>query len=131
VTERKSNRPLRSDRLSGIGRFQCLLGVHENFFFIYGGLSGSRHPTHIRPAALKGLSLRGCVTSSIWNRPKRFARNRDLILRGLAEKRLKPVITQTFPLSQIVEAHRSLESNQQVGKFVGPFPQRLLPSVPI
>jgi NADPH:quinone reductase-like Zn-dependent oxidoreductase len=67
---------------------------------------------------LKGLSLRGWVASSIWNKPERFAHNRDLILYGLAEGRLKPVIAKTFPLEEIVEAHRYLESNQQLGKIV-------------
>jgi NADPH:quinone reductase-like Zn-dependent oxidoreductase len=31
---------------------------------------------------------------------------------------LKPAISRTFPLNQIVEAHRCLESNQQVGKII-------------
>jgi len=31
---------------------------------------------------------------------------------------LKPIIAKTFPFSQIVDAHRYLESNQQVGKVV-------------
>ena len=43
---------------------------------------------------------------------------RSLILRGLAQGHLKPVIAKTFPLAQIVEAHRYLESNQQLGKIV-------------
>jgi NADPH:quinone reductase-like Zn-dependent oxidoreductase len=30
----------------------------------------------------------------------------------------KPVIAKTFPLGEIVEAHRYLESNQQLGKIV-------------
>jgi len=58
------------------------------------------------------------VASFIWNKPERFARNHELILRGLAGGHLKPVVAQTFPLEQIVEAHRYLESNQQVGKIV-------------
>ena len=38
---------------------------------------------------------------------------------GLAAGKLKPVIAKTFSsLSEIVEAHRFLESNQQVGKIV-------------
>ena len=31
---------------------------------------------------------------------------------------LKPVIAKTFPLAQIVESHRYLESNEQIGKIV-------------
>ena len=30
----------------------------------------------------------------------------------------KPLVARTFPLEQIVEAHRFLESNQQIGKVV-------------
>jgi NADPH:quinone reductase-like Zn-dependent oxidoreductase len=36
----------------------------------------------------------------------------------LAAGRLKPVLARTFPLTTIVEAHRYLESNQQIGKIV-------------
>jgi NADPH:quinone reductase-like Zn-dependent oxidoreductase len=92
--------------------------AEEGIIIIYGGLSGRPTPYPHWPAALKGLSLRGWVASSIWNKPEKFARNRDLILKGLAEGRLKPVIAKTFPLGQIVEAHRYLESNQQIGKIV-------------
>jgi NADPH:quinone reductase-like Zn-dependent oxidoreductase len=92
--------------------------AEEGIIIIYGGLSGRPTPYPHWPAALKGLSLRGWVASSIWNKPEKFARNRDLILRGLAEGRLKPVIAKTFPLGQIAEAHRYLESNQQLGKIV-------------
>ena len=90
----------------------------DGTLFIYGGLSGqpTMHPHW--PAAFKNLSIRGWVASTLWNRPERFARAKELILRGLAEGRLKPVIARTFRLDQIVEAHRYLESNQQVGKIV-------------
>ena len=37
---------------------------------------------------------------------------------GLADGSFKPVVAKTFPLDQIVEAHRYLESNQQIGKVV-------------
>ena len=92
--------------------------AEEGIIIIYGGLSGQATPYPHWPAALKGLSLRGWVASQIWNKPERFVRNRDLILRGLAQGRLKPVIAKTFPLEEIVAAHRYLESNQQVGKIV-------------
>ncbi|HTV50278.1 MAG TPA: zinc-dependent alcohol dehydrogenase family protein [Steroidobacteraceae bacterium] len=90
----------------------------EGILFIYGSLSGQPTPYPHWPAALKSLSVRGWVASFIWNRPERFARARDLILRGLDCGALKPVIARAFPLSEIVEAHRYLESNQQIGKVV-------------
>jgi len=90
----------------------------EGIIIIYGGLSGRPTPYPHWPAALKGLSIRGWVASAIWNKAERFARNRDLILLGLKDGRLKPVVAKTFPLSEIVEAHRYLESNQQLGKIV-------------
>jgi len=37
---------------------------------------------------------------------------------GLASGRFKPLVAKTFPLEEIVEAHRYLESNQQIGKIV-------------
>lgn len=90
----------------------------DGVLFIYGGLSGqpTMHPHW--PAALKNLSIRGWVASTIWNHPDRFARAKDLIMRGLAEGRLTPVIAKTFPFADIAEAHRYLESNQQIGKIV-------------
>jgi NADPH:quinone reductase-like Zn-dependent oxidoreductase len=92
--------------------------AEEGILLIYGGLSGQPTPYPHWPAALKGLSIRGWVASSIWNKPERFSRVKDVILLGLAEGHLKPVISRTFPLNQIVEAHRYLESNQQVGKII-------------
>lgn len=90
----------------------------DGTLFIYGGLSGqpTMHPHW--PAAFKNLSIRGWVASTIWNFPERFARAKELILRGLSEGHLKPVIAKTFRLDDIVEAHRYLESNAQIGKIV-------------
>jgi NADPH:quinone reductase-like Zn-dependent oxidoreductase len=48
----------------------------------------------------------------------RFEAGKGYVLDGLSRGTLKPVIAKTFPLSQIVEAHRYLEGNQQVGKIV-------------
>ena len=92
--------------------------AEEGILFIYGSLSGEPTPYPHWPAALKGLSLRGWVASSIWNKPERFARARELVLRGLEGGQLKPIIARTFPLRDIAEAHRYLESNRQVGKIV-------------
>ena len=50
--------------------------------------------------------------------PESLDRTKKFIVDGLAAGKLKPVIAKTFPFEQIVEAHRYLESNQQVGKIV-------------
>jgi NADPH:quinone reductase-like Zn-dependent oxidoreductase len=86
--------------------------------FIYGGLSGqpTTHPHWA--SAFKNLTIRSWIASTIWNHPERFARAKTMILRGLAEGRLKPVIARQFKLDEIVEAHRYLESNAQVGKII-------------
>ena len=50
--------------------------------------------------------------------PQRLERGKKYINDGLAEGSFKPIIARTFPLGKIVEAHRYLESNQQIGKIV-------------
>jgi NADPH:quinone reductase-like Zn-dependent oxidoreductase len=50
--------------------------------------------------------------------PGRLERGKRFITEGLADGSLKPIIAKTFPLEQIVEAHRYMESNQQLGKIV-------------
>ncbi len=92
--------------------------AEDGILFIYGGLSGqpTLHPHW--PAAFKNLSIRGWVASYIWKHPERLERARQNILKGLADGRLKPVVAKTFPFAQIVDAHRYLESNQQVGKVI-------------
>ncbi len=92
--------------------------AERGILFVYGGLSGQDTPYPHWPAAFKGLSMRGWIATEIWGKPERFSHYRDLILHGLTEGRLKPIIAKTFTLDQIVDAHRFLESNQQVGKVV-------------
>jgi len=92
--------------------------AQDGVLFIYGGLSGQPTPHPHWPAAFKNLSIRGWVASTIWNQSDRFLRAQELILRGLATGHLRPVIAKTFPFRDIVDAHRYLESNQQVGKII-------------
>jgi NADPH:quinone reductase-like Zn-dependent oxidoreductase len=50
--------------------------------------------------------------------PERSERAKGWVYDQLANAKLKPVIARTFPLDQIVEAHRYMESNDQIGKIV-------------
>ena len=50
--------------------------------------------------------------------PARMARAKQFVYDGLAAGDLKPIVARTFSLDEIVEAHRYMESNQQIGKIV-------------
>jgi NADPH:quinone reductase-like Zn-dependent oxidoreductase len=62
--------------------------------------------------------MRGYVLFEILKDPVRFEKAKRFIVDALASGKLKPIIAKTFPLEEIVEAHRYLESNQQFGKIV-------------
>ncbi|MGC1459628.1 MAG: zinc-dependent alcohol dehydrogenase family protein [Steroidobacteraceae bacterium] len=96
----------------------CSALAEEGILFIYGSLSGQPTPYPHWTMALRGLSIRGWVFSSIANKPDRYQRARDTIQAGLASGHLKPVIAKTFTLDEIAAAHAYLESNQQIGKIV-------------
>jgi len=87
-------------------------------FFIYGLLSMRPTPFPTLAALGKGLALRGYTLFEIVSDPDRFARGRAFVLDGLAKGALKPIIARTFPLEQIVEAHRYMEAGEQFGKIV-------------
>jgi NADPH:quinone reductase-like Zn-dependent oxidoreductase len=50
--------------------------------------------------------------------PGKGERGKRFINDGLADGSLEPIIARAFPLEQIVQAHRYMESNQQFGKIV-------------
>jgi NADPH:quinone reductase-like Zn-dependent oxidoreductase len=86
--------------------------------FIYGALSPEPTPLPLLDILVKGQTIRGYSLMEVTTDPARQERGKRFITAGLADGSLKPIIAKTFPLEQIVEAHRYLESNQQVGKIV-------------
>jgi NADPH:quinone reductase-like Zn-dependent oxidoreductase len=92
---------------------------HLGTLFLYGALSTEPTPLPVMEVLGKRLTVRGYVLlTDITGDPKRLERGKQFVNEGLAEGSLKPIIAKTFPLEEIVEAHRYLESNQQVGKIV-------------
>ncbi|MEA2631231.1 MAG: hypothetical protein QOE66_1450, partial [Chloroflexota bacterium] len=87
-------------------------------FFIYGALSTEPSPLPLFDLLIKDLTIRGYKVIEITTDPARLERGKQFVNEGLAEGSLKPIIAKTFPLEKIVEAHRYLESNQQIGKVV-------------
>ena len=86
--------------------------------FLYGALSTEPTPLPLFDLLAKWATIRGYVMMEITSDPARLERGKKFINDGLADGSFKPLIAKTFPLDQIVEAHRFLESNQQVGKVV-------------
>lgn len=90
----------------------------EGTIFEYGALSPE--PTMFPLLASIGANLivRGYSLFSIVSKPERLEGAKRWVFDRLASGELKPVIAQTFTLDEIVDAHRYMESNEQVGKIV-------------
>jgi NADPH:quinone reductase-like Zn-dependent oxidoreductase len=86
--------------------------------FEYGALSLAPTPFPLFDALGKGLTVRGYTLFEIVSDPERLTRGKAYIYAGLESGALKPVIARTFPLAEIVAAHRFMESNRQLGKIV-------------
>lgn len=91
---------------------------HHGILFQYGALSPEPTPFPLFAALSKSLTMRGYVLFEITSDPIRFDKAKKYILEGLSSGKLKPIIAKTFSLDEIVESHRYLESNQQIGKIV-------------
>jgi NADPH:quinone reductase-like Zn-dependent oxidoreductase len=92
--------------------------AHGGTVFIYGGLSGQPTPFPIMAAMAKSLCFRGYTLFDVVSNPDLRATAQQYVYDHLKDGSFKPRIAKTFPLSQIVEAHRYMESNEQVGKIV-------------
>ncbi|HET8728411.1 MAG TPA: zinc-dependent alcohol dehydrogenase family protein [Alphaproteobacteria bacterium] len=84
----------------------------------YGGLSPEQTPFPLFTVLSKCLTLRGYLVHEVIGDPARLEAAKAFVLDGLTSGSLQPVIAKTFPFDQIVEAHRFLESNEQLGKIV-------------
>jgi NADPH:quinone reductase-like Zn-dependent oxidoreductase len=85
---------------------------------VYGALSTEPTPFPLFTVLGKSLTLKGYLNGEITNNEAALERAKAFISKGLSSGQLKPVIARTFPLEQIQEATRFLESNAQIGKVV-------------
>jgi NADPH:quinone reductase len=118
LTGRKGARvvfdPVAGPTLTKLVQATAQLGI----VFLYGALSPEPTPLPLFDVLGKWTTIRGYVMLEITSDPKRLERGKTFINSGLADGSFKPIIAKTFPLEEIVEAHRYLESNQQIGKIV-------------
>ena len=93
---------------------------------LYGALGGTNVPYPLFAAFARNFTLRSYIIYSfcglealgLGRNEEAFTRAVQFINENLASGKLKPVIAKIFPLSEIQEAHRYMESNQQLGKIV-------------
>lgn len=85
---------------------------------IYGGLAGEPETIYGTMLAFNDLTIRGFATNYLVADPKQRAEAVAYVRARIASGEFKPVIDRTFPLTDVVDAYRHLQSNQQIGKIV-------------
>jgi len=84
----------------------------------YGSLAGTTTPFPLFAALSKSLEIRGYTLFEVASNSDAFTKAKKYVYDHLAAGSFKPRIDKIFPFAQIVEAHRYMESNQQIGKIV-------------
>lgn len=87
-------------------------------FFQYGALDSRDLSVPVFAILGKHLTFRGYELFEITTDAEKMARAKAFVSEGLRTGALKPLIDKTFPLEQIADAQRYMESNGQVGKIV-------------
>ena len=86
--------------------------------FEYGALAPEPTPFPLFTALSKGLSVRGYTLREVIADPQLRAKAEKYVFDHVKAGRFKPRIDRVFPFAEIVEAHRYMESNEQIGKIV-------------
>jgi NADPH:quinone reductase-like Zn-dependent oxidoreductase len=92
--------------------------AYEGTIFEYGALAPEPTPFPLYSALSKGLTVRGYTVREILSVPELKARAVNYVFDHVTAGDFKPRIDRLFPFAQMVEAHRYMESNQQIGKIV-------------
>jgi NADPH:quinone reductase-like Zn-dependent oxidoreductase len=90
----------------------------SGIIFEYGALSPDRTPFPLFSVLGKHLTIKGYTLFEVVSDPSAFAKAKQYIVDHLSSGAFRPRIDRTFPLAQIVQAHRYMESNAQIGKIV-------------
>jgi NADPH:quinone reductase-like Zn-dependent oxidoreductase len=89
----------------------------KGIIFEYGALASEPTPYPLFTALAKYLTIRAYTLFELTADPI-FPTAKQYIFDHLASGDLKPLIDRRFAFAEIVEAHRFMESNAQVGKIV-------------
>jgi NADPH2:quinone reductase len=84
----------------------------------YGVMTTQPTPYPLLTALAKNLTIRAFTLPLFTNQPEKLERGKQFVIKGIEAGHFRPIIARTFPFAEIAEAHRYMESNQQVGKIV-------------
>jgi NADPH:quinone reductase-like Zn-dependent oxidoreductase len=90
----------------------------SGIIFEYGALASEPTPFPLFSVLGKHLTIKGYTLFEVVGDPTAFPKAKRYVFDHLAAGDFKPRIDRTFPLGKIVEAHRYMESNAQIGKIV-------------
>lgn len=92
--------------------------AEQGIILVYGALESENTPLPVMDVLGKHLTIRGYELFELTTDPVRRAQATEFVLDGLKKGDLKPVISATFALDDIVAAHEYMASNQQLGKII-------------
>jgi NADPH2:quinone reductase len=84
----------------------------------YGVLTTEPTPYPLLTALAKNLTIRAFTLPFLTRDPVRLERGKQFVIAGIEAGHLKPIIARSFRFEEIAEAHRFMESSQQIGKIV-------------
>jgi NADPH:quinone reductase-like Zn-dependent oxidoreductase len=90
----------------------------NGIIFEYGALAAEATPFPLFAVLSKHLTVKGYTLFELVSDPAAVAIAKKYVFDKLAAGEFKPRVDKTFPLSEIVAAHRYMESNAQIGKIV-------------
>lgn len=85
---------------------------------VYGALSPDVTPLPMLGVLVRDVTIRSYGLAAVMRDDAQIAAMKAFVNEGLATGGLRPVIAKTYPIDEIVEAHRFLESNRHVGKVI-------------
>lgn len=106
--------PIGGKGLEDLAKITAVQGT----IFEYGALATEPTPYPLFTALSKRLLIQGYTLRDILAHPDTAAEARKYVFDNIVSGNFNPRIDKTFPFAQIVEAHRHLESNAQIGKIV-------------
>jgi NADPH:quinone reductase-like Zn-dependent oxidoreductase len=90
----------------------------SGIIFEYGALATEPTPYPLFASLSKHLTIKGYTLFEVVADPEVFLKAKQYVFDHLQSGAFNPRIDKTFPLDQIVAAHRYMESNAQIGKIV-------------